>query len=286
MVEEKPVGNDSRGPWATELNNFVRAFSGAYIFGIPLLFTMEMWWIGEYANRWKIIAFLAIAILANLGLNYVAGFKHKRSIGTAIEETVDTVAVGIVAALVMLVVLNRLTLDDPLTSVVGMVVIQAVPLSIGASVANEVFGWHGEKSRQGDNNGGHVRPWQELFSDIGATAVGGVFIGFSIAPTEEVEMLAAGLGYYHLIAVVIFTLLLSYGIVFASGFDHKQPEGLFQKPTTETALAYVVSLLVAGVTLYLFDQIHFDDPLQSTVEQVLVLGVPTTVGGAAGRLVV
>ena len=280
------MGNDSRGPWATELNNFVRAFSGAYIFGIPLLFTMEMWWIGEYANRWKVIAFLAIAVIANLGLNYAAGFKNKRSIGVAIEETIDAVAVGVIAALMMLVVLNRINPSDPLDSMVGMVMIQAVPLSIGASVANEVFGWQGEKGRQGENHDGHLKPWQELFSDIGATAIGGVFIGFSIAPTDEVQMLAAGLGYYHLMALVAFTLLLSYGIVFASGFDQRQPEGLFQRPATETALAYVVSLLVAFVTLFLFDQIQLNDPLRSTFEQVLVLGVPTTVGGAAGRLVV
>jgi uncharacterized membrane protein len=40
------------------------------------------------------------------------------------------------------------------------------------------------------------------------------------------------------------------------------------------------------VVLYLFDQVATGQPLQSTVEQVLVLGLPTTVGGAAGRLVV
>lgn len=280
------MASDTRGPWATELDNFVRAFSGAYIFGIPLLFTMEMWWIGEYANRWKVIAFLGIAVTANLGLNYVAGFKRKGSLGAAFEQTIDAVAVGLVAALGMLLVLNRINPSDPLDSMVGMVVIQAVPLSIGASVANEVFGWHGEKDRQGDNHDHHLQPWQELISDIGATAIGGIFIGFSIAPTEEVQMLAAGLGYVHVIALIVFTLLLSYGIVFASGFDRRPPEGLFQQPATETALAYVVSLLVAFTTLYLFDQIHLNDPLKFTVEQVLVLGVPTTVGGAAGRLVV
>lgn len=275
-----------RGAWAQELNDFVRAFSGAYIFGIPLLFTMEMWWIGIYADLWKLVTFLVVAFIANLGLTYAAGFKRQSTFGNTINQAVDAVAVGIVAATVMLLVLNRIQPGDPLDSIFGKIAIQAVPLSIGASVANEVFGRQGEKQRQGEPSSPGLKPWQELFADVGATAIGGVFIGFSIAPTEEVPMIAAGLEYIHLILLIGLSLLISYAIVFVSGFDSAQPEGLFQQPITETALAYVVSLCIAFVVLYLFDQVATGQPLQSTVEQVLVLGLPTTVGGAAGRLVV
>lgn len=198
----------------------------------------------------------------------------------------EVVAIGVVAATVMLLVLNRIQPSDPIDTILGKVLIEAVPLSIGASISNEVFGRRGEKSRQGEQKDGQMKPWQELFSDVGATIIGGIFIGFSIAPTEEVPTLAAGLDYGHMIALVAFSVLLSYAIVFASGFDQPVPEGLFQHPITETALAYVVSLLVAFVALYLFDRIETGDPLRFIVEQTLVLAVPTTVGGAAGRLVI
>jgi len=36
------------GSWGNELNDLVRALSGTFLFGAPLLFTMEMWWIGLY----------------------------------------------------------------------------------------------------------------------------------------------------------------------------------------------------------------------------------------------
>jgi putative integral membrane protein (TIGR02587 family) len=274
-----------RGPWAQELNDLVRAFSGAYIFGVPLLFTMEMWWIGEYGDRWKLLAFLVLGLASNLALTYAAGFKRETTFRNTINQAVEATAVGIVAATVMLLVLNRIRPGDPLHSVLGMIVIQAVPLSIGASVANEVFGRWGEKRREGNAEGVQLKQWQELFSDVGATAIGGIFVGFSIAPTEEIPMLAAGLDYFHLALLVGFSLLLSYGIVFESGFDGGQPEGLFQRPITETTLAYVVSLLVAVVSLYLFNQIETGQPLQSVIEQTLVLGLPITIGGAAGRLV-
>jgi len=247
---------------------------------------MEMWWIGQYIDHRKLLAFVGVAFLANLGLNYAAGFKRASTFGQVINQAVDAVAVGIVASTAMLLVLNRISLTDPLDSILGKVVIEAVPLSIGASVANQIFGRYGEKRRQGESRDAPMGAWQSLFSDVGATIIGGIFLGFSIAPTDEVPMLAAALDYGHLLAIIGFSLLVSYAVVFASGFGQTSAEGLFQRPFTETALAYVVSLLVAFVTLVLFGQVAFGDPLRAIVAETLVLAVPMTVGGAAGRLVI
>ena len=273
--------------WGQELNDLIRAFSGAYIFGVPLLFTMEMWWIGQYAEPWKLLTFLGVAFLANLGLTYAAGFKRSSAFRTTVNQAVDAVAVGIVAASVVLLVLNRIKPGDPLDSVLGKIVIQAVPLSIGASVANQLFGRHGEKSRQGEAPpDGTLRPWQALFADVGATIIGGIFVGFSITPTDEIPMLAAEVDLPHLLAIVAFSLAVSYGIVFASGFDEAIAEGPFQHPLTETALAYAVSLAVAAASLFLLDRIGPEDPPLTIIESTIVLGLPMTIGGAAGRLVI
>lgn len=275
-----------QGPWAREAAAFTRAFAGAFLFGVPLLFTMEVWWLGAYSDLWKLLVMLAVAFLANLGLTYASGFKRDRTFAMSIDQAIDVVAVGIVAATVTLLVLDRIAPGDPIDSILGKIIVQAAPLSIGASVANEIFGRRGERTRNGDDGSFEQGPWHAFFSDIGATAIGGVFVGMSIAPTEEVPMLAAGLDYHHLIALVGLTLVISYGIVFASGFDRQRSEGLFQRPITETALSYLVSLLVALASLYLFGQVEPGDPLRDVVAQVLVLAVPTTIGGAAGRLVI
>jgi putative integral membrane protein (TIGR02587 family) len=277
--------------WADERDAFIRAFAGAFIFGVPLLFTMEMWWIGEHGDAWKLLAFLGVALLANFGLAYVAGFKRETTFVSHIDQAVDAMAVGIVGAAVMLTILNQVRPGDPIGSIVGKIALQAVPLSIGASVANQVFGKG--RTRQGDGNGegngngdSPMTARQGLLSDVGATAIGSVFLGASIAPTDEIPLIAAALDYWHLLAIIAFTLLLSYGIVFASGFDRQSAEGPFQHPFTETMLAYVVSLGLSFMALYFYNQIMFDDPLLTIVEQVIVLAFPATVGGAAGRLVV
>lgn len=272
--------------WKDELNDLVRAFSGAYIFGVPLLFTMEMWWIGDYIRPWRLFLFLGAALVGTFALTWVVGFKRESTFIITIDEAIDAVAVGLVAGFLMLLILNQIRPGDSVHNVVGKVVVQAIPLSIGASVANQIFGTTGKLQRQGDSTALRLTPGKALLSDIGATVIGGVFIGFSVAPTDEVPVLAASLEYRHLLALIGFSLLISYGIIFVGGFQSDVPASLFQRPIAETTLAYIVSLLVAFASLYLFGQVSLGDPPLSIIEQSIVLAVPTTVGGAAGRLVI
>jgi putative integral membrane protein (TIGR02587 family) len=277
--------------WRDELEGILRAVSGGFIFATPLLYTMEMWWIGTTAELWKLLLFLGVAALITFGLarSRSGGFKEETSRFASLEQAVDGVAIGLIGAVIVLTVLNRIELGDPLDVVLGKVIVQAVPLCIGAAVANAIFGPHGERSREGEESSAAEQGARQAFlADFGATTIGAIFLAFSIAPTDEVPMLAAELDYAHQLALIALSLALTYIIVFASGFGTGQHEqrGPFQSPLTETVLAYLLSLLVALVALTLLDRVEWGDPLGEIVAMVLVLGLPATIGGAAGRLVV
>jgi putative integral membrane protein (TIGR02587 family) len=281
-----PPVKKEHGPWAHELEGYIRAVAGAFLFGIPLLMTLEMWEIGSYLPPGLLLGFLGFALLANLGLAHVAGFRREgRTLWADLEESVEAVAVGTFASVVVLLILNRIGPDVPLDATLGMVLVQTVPLSIGASVANVIF------ARSGGVEGLPQRgPWREAVLDVGGTIVGAVFIGFAIAPTAEVAVLAAELTPSHTIALVVFSIALAYVIVFEAQFGsqlrrHEQ-EGLLQTPFSETAVSYMVSLAVAYAALVVFGQIGPGDPVDWTVRETLVLGLPASIGGAAGRLVV
>ena len=280
-----------KGSWGRELQDILRAISGGFIFATPLLYTMEMWWIGTTAELWKLMLFLAVAALISLALarSRSGGFKEETSRFATLEQAADGVAIGLVGAVVVLTVLNRIQLGDPLDSVLGKVIVQAVPICIGSAVANAIFGRHGGRTLDGDQETGEAQSAREAFTaDFGATTIGAIFLAFSIAPTDEVPMLAAELDYGHALALIALSLALTYVIVFVSGFGTGQHEqqGPFQSPVTETVLAYLLSLLVALAALLLFDRIEWGDSLSEIVAMVLVLGLPAAVGGAAGRLVV
>jgi putative integral membrane protein (TIGR02587 family) len=298
MLLERGVNAQSPGtltnhlpaPWHEEIRGIVRAFSGAFLFGVPLLYTMEMWWIGEIARPIDLLRMLAVVLVANFGLVTAAGFKSGSSLFSRIEQTMTAVAVGALAGAAILLMMNQINADEAPLTILGKIVLQVLPLSIGASLASIVF--DGRKDREGDDDDQRSnRPgvWHALFNDVGATAIGAMFIASSIAPTEEVPTLAAKMQYPHLLALIGMSLVTGYIVVFASGFDPAAKldrEHLFQHPATETALSYLVALVVSFAVLVLMKQVSADDPPSWILTQTLVLGLPAMVGGAAGRIAV
>lgn len=269
--------------WSDELTVFTRAFAGAAVFGIPLIFTMEMWWIGKTLSLWYLLAALLIGFATNLGLSFTAGFRTDHSISMSFDQAIDALAVGLVSAIVLLVSINQLRIADGVEHGVGMVILLAIPLSLGASVARQVFSGRTGRNGEGTSDLSHV---QGILSDLGATVIGGVFIGISIAPTDEVKVIAAGLTAWHLFAIIGLSVLLSWMIVFASGFDEASPEGPFHHPFTETLLCYGVSIIVSLSMLLIFKRVDLSSPISDIVQKTIVLAVPVTIGGAGGRLVV
>ena len=80
--------------------------------------------------------------------------------------------------------------------------------------------------------------------------------------------------------------MISYAVVFVAGFAgqdrRRRQRGLFQDPLTETLVTYVVALLVAGLLLWVFQRDL--SPADDLLTRSVVLGLPTAVGGAVGRL--
>ena len=103
-------------------------------------------------------------------------------------------------------------------------------------------------------------------------------------------MLAADMTAPWLLALMAASLAISYGIVFESGFadarKRRQQRGIFQRPISETVVAYLVSLTVAALMLWFFKQFGTDDPWNVWLHYTVVPGLPAAVSGAAGRIAV
>lgn len=279
----------AEGSWQKELVDIAHGMSGAFLFGTPLLFTMEMWWIGNFTEPLRLLIIVALAFAVNLMLAYFAGFKEERTFFANVLQAVEAMAIGVVASTVVLLVLNQIKIDESIGSILGTITVQVLPLSIGASIANVLLS-RAQDNVQEDEKKSKPGVGKAILLDLGRTIGGGMFLGFSIAPTEEVPMLAAQLSPGQEIALVGLSLVITYIIVFVSGFSHRaqvdQTPGPFQSPASETAAAYIVSLLVALVALLIFSQVSIDDPPFSTLSKMLVLGLPVSIGGAAARVLI
>ena len=294
---------EERGPWATEAVDLVRAVSGGLLFGIPLLYTMEVWWIGTSTEPARMVAVLAATFLVVFLLNRTSGFRSTKDVraSDAAMDAVEAVALGLLSVTAILFLLREITVDTPMGEALGKITYEAMPFGIGIALAHHFLRRgrsagddEGEgEDEGGDDGGGQQRAEGELratAADVAATVIGAVFVAFNIAPTDEVPMLAAALGPPQLLALVAVSLVVSFCIVFVAGFSNeeqrRQQQGILQHPVTETVACYLIALVVAAAMLWFFQRFDASSPWQESLSHVLVLGLPASVGGAAGRLAV
>ncbi|MEB3218299.1 MAG: TIGR02587 family membrane protein [Nostocales cyanobacterium 94392] len=290
----KSRGKHQKNPWRSELNDIVRGGCGGFLFGIPLLYTMEVWWIGSSATPKMMLVALILTFMVIYLLMRTEGFRKPRGFNRhhqALTETVEAMGIGLVCSAFVLLLLQELSPGVALKEALGKIIYESVPFSLGVALANQLLGENGNNppdnrtSRQDDSVDGNA-----TFSDLSATLIGAIVIGFNIAPTDEVAMLAAATSQPWLLAIIGTSLLISYAIVFEAGFSdqnkRRQHKGIFQKPFSETMICYLISLIAAAIMLWFFQKLTIHDSWAIWLKHILILGLPTTIGGAAGRLAI
>ena len=284
-----------------EFDDLVRGVCGGFLFGIPVLYTMEVWWIGSSVSSPRLIGVLLTTLLGTYLLSSTAGFRKSQAATRqeAFGDAVEAIALGLICAALMLTVMRQVTLETRLSEAVGKIVFESVPFSLGVALANQFLQGHNDEDASHSNSPSEVPQKSERFfpennlnetiSDISATLLGSVIVAFSISPTDEVTVLVSAIHGPWLMAIVLISLVLSYNIVFQANFTRQSQrrlqEGIFQGPLSETIFSYLLSLLAAGLMLSFFQKLDFTAPLDIAFRQILILGLPATIGGAAGRLV-
>ena len=287
-----------KSPWRIELRHLVHDLAGAFLFGMPFLYTMEVWWRGNTAGSPRMLLALALTYIALVVLEHAASarFKSNAPWPRALTESAQALATGLVAAALGLTVIGFLRAEAGLHAVLGRVVMEGLPFSLGVGLADFLLG---EKEDGGHEKGGEG-PSEEkkrgenmrwrILVRAGATALGATAIALTLAPTQEIPLIASGLSYPHLLGMICASLVISYMIVFASNFvateGRKEHGGGFDAPLVETIMSYMISLLMAASMLWLYQMLHLSDPPELWASYIIVLGLPASVGGAAGRLAV
>lgn len=316
--------NQPKNAWEREIKDLIRGACGGFLFGIPLIYTMEVWWIGSLVKPGKLMVALMITFAVVFFLNRTAGFRTIQNIRAidAVIDTIEAIAIGVICTTLMLILLREIDGNVSLKEIVGKILFESVPFTLGVALANQVLNGdrylkNGDRESKANpspqktaprlQSGSHLKQTNikqnyspgkptgngqlhATISDIGATLIGAMVIAFNIAPTDEVTMIAAAVSSPWLLGIMATSLLISYGIVFESGFANQQKRiqqrGIFQRPLSETVITYLTAILTAIFMLWFFQRLSFDDSWQVWLEHGLILGLPATIGGAAGRLAI
>ena len=261
------------------LRGLARAFGGALVFSLPLFMTMEMWALGTTIPSSRLLILLTATIPLLVGLSHFIGFEPTFGV---IEDSVDAMiafGVGCTTSALILWLFGVIDSTSSVHSALGRILLQSVPGSIGALLAQSEFGTQSEREkRRADAHGyGGV-----LF----IMATGALFLCLNIAPTEEITLIAGMMTKPRAITLVLLSVIIMHAFVyvveFRGGARGRESTGL--KPfLLLTVPGYAVSITLSAGILWTFGRL---DGLSAGVATQLcaVLGFPAALGAASARL--
>lgn len=119
--------------------------------------------------------------------------------------------------------------------------------------------------------------------------VGALFLALSVAPTEEMALIANKMGPAQAIALAVLSLVVMHGFVYAVGFRGQAnvPAGtphwsLFLRYTVP---GYAIALLASVYLLWTFGRTD-GAGVEHLLTTAIVLAFPASIGAAAARLLI
>jgi putative integral membrane protein (TIGR02587 family) len=257
-----------------------RAFAGALIFAFPLLMTMEMWWLGFYMDRLRLVLFLLLLLPLLGGLSFHAGFEVNMYWLDHVLDPFVAYAVGFTTATVMLLLFGVITPNLSHSEIVGKIALQSVPASIGAMLARSQFG--------SDATPHAHQPHPTSYGwDMFLRVVGAVFLAFTAAPTEEIILIAYQMAAWQAVALALLSLLVMHVFIYAVEF---RGQGATPRETSGwsvflrfSIVGYALALVVCAYILWTFGRTQ-GLATHQVIAATIVLGFPASLGAAAARL--
>src|SRR5690606_6945101 len=183
---------------------------------------------------------------------------------------------GFITSFVVLLVLGIITSATGPGETFSMLLLESVPSSLGALLARSLIS--GEEQFDADYQ-------HELIISI----TGSLFLAFNLAPTEEIILVSYQMGYWHICALVLFTLVVMQ--MFTLSNPDVDPASLqywkshWQLFVRFTSTGYVLAFAVSLLMLWVLGRTD-GESLDNVINSAMVLSFPAGIGAAAARLLV
>jgi putative integral membrane protein (TIGR02587 family) len=266
------------------LQEYGRGVAGGMMFSLPLLYTREVWWVGFIAHPYRLLVYVLATFLLLIGYNRYSGLRRDSSMIEVAIDSIEEMGLGLFLGALVLFLLGRVTFDMALIEIIGIVVGGAMTVAIGVSIGTAQLGASGKE----DEGLGGASDKNEI--NFGGQLVfalcGAVLFAANIAPTEEVVIIAIEASWAKLMGLAIFSLLIAFLILHYSDFKGAADFVRADHPVIillGTIVTYAVALASSALVLWFFGSFE-GFTFYTALAEIVVLGVPATLGASAGRL--
>lgn len=278
------------------LKEYGRGLIGGFIFSLPLLYTMEVWWSGFIAKPQYLLIAVAATYVLLMGYNRFAGMRGSYSWWDIAKDSVEELALGFVTSFIILLLLGRIHFGMSADEILGKTIVESLAVAIGFSVGTSQLGQNGKEEKgegkekgkekqteDSDDEDGYFRNNGGLFKELVLATCGSFLFAASIAPTDEILLIAVSIEPKHALLLFLFSVALSAVVLFFSNFKGSLKAGSFLKIVFEVGVNYCVALVVSMAFLWFFSRV---EGLLVTVVEVVVLAFPASIGASAGRMLI
>jgi putative integral membrane protein (TIGR02587 family) len=262
---------------------YARGAMGGLLVGVPAFLTMEIWWGGFTISAARLLLLAVVNFGVLLLLQHYSGTTHRMTLSGEARAALVTLGLGVVTSAVALFALGVLHGELHVRELAGKLLLQTVPVSIGASVAMSEFGEDRRGREERRENAGY---WDSLGMALG----GAMLFGFAISGTEEPLLIAEQLSWIRALLLMLLSMLQVYAIVYAVDFKQRPQDVGTARHTTEVVRegisTYALSIAVAGYLLWTFGTIDARTGITSAAYVVIAAGFVTSLGAAAAELLI
>ena len=271
------------------LVGIARGGAGALLFALPMFMTMEMWELGFYMDRIRLLLLLLVNVPLLIVLSRRIGFEQTSGWRQSVRDAVIAYALGVLVSTLILFSIGVVHTGQNPHEMVGMIALLAVPASIGAMLGRSQLG---SQSNDASSSKGDDDPVQNRETsyrgELFLMAVGALFLNLNVAPTEEMILLSFKMTPWHGLVIIAASLIVMHGFVYALSFhgSHDLAEGTpsWHAFVRFTLPGYVIAGCISAYCLWTF---HRTDDLGSTqvLMAVVILSFPGAIGASAARLI-
>lgn len=273
-------------PIQKSLREYARGIAGGLIFSMPLLYTMEVWWIGLSADPLRLAGSMVVTFLLLLGYNRYVGLRSDAGWREIMIDSVEEMGIGIVTAAGVLLLLGRIGPHTPTEELMGKVIVEAMTIAIGVSVGTAQLGSKEEDDGEDTGMSGDHHHRMTFGAQLTIAFCGAVLFAMNIAPTEEVLLIASEISPWETLLVAVVSLCIGIGILYYIDFTGSRrfvADGGRWKVPMGGIVMYAIALAASTLALWFFGQLD-NQGNEIRVAEIVVLGLVSTLGSSAGRL--